>query len=529
MRKFLPILFGIVLIGDLVAGEPAKNSAYAPFTLAIYNKNVEGSRKLAAYYAQKRGIPLDNVVGLDCPAKEVISRADYDATVRAPLRAMFDAKGWWKREEDAAGTVRPTSCKMKFAALMYGMPLKINRTPAKPTGATDPESGKPVMEKATHQNNDGASLDSELLLLGVDLAKLPGPTPNPVFRGSEPYGRAEVLLTARIDGPDYATAQRLIDDALAAEASGLWGTAAVDIANLAASKGPGYKVGDDWLANCALFYHKAGIPAVVDRSPARFPKSYPLGDDVVLYFGWYSGNAEGPFADPAFKFKPGAIACHLHSYSAKTLRNPKSGWTAPLLARGACAALGNVYEPFLTMSTYFDIFNARLLGGFTLAEAGWMATPTGSWMTIVVGDPLYQPFQRDASYGKLPDADFKAFKVAMMRWGGAPDEMLPNVRRAAKSLSSPKLLEAGGLYLLAGKKYDAAAAEFVSAKAAFKEPADKLRQDLHRGRALLEKGDKAGAVKLLRLAALEFKAIPGAQAAVALANQLDPPPPVVGK
>ncbi len=527
MKYFVAIFFAAVLLGNLVAGEPVKNSTYAPFTLVIYNKNAEGSHKLAAYYAGKRAIPLANVIGLDCPAKEVISRAEFDATVRDPLRAIFDANGWWQRQEDAAGTLRATSNKMKFAALMYGMPLKIARLPPRPTGATDPETGEPVMSAVNHQNNDGASLDSELLLLGVDLPQLAGMTPNPYFRGSEAFGRPEVLLTARIDGPDYATAQRLIDDALAAEASGLWGTAVIDIANLAASKGPGYKVGDEWLENCAGFYRRAGIPVVIDRSPALFPAGYPLGEDVILYFGWYSGNAAGPFADPSFKFKPGAIACHLHSYSAKSLRGTKAGWTAPLLARGACAALGNVYEPFLTVSTFFDIFNARLLGGFTLAEAGWMATPAGSWMTIVVGDPLYQPFRRDGRYGKEPDADFKAYKVAVMRWGAKPEELLPNLHRAAESLGSAKLLEAGGLFLLGGKNAGAAVAEFAAAAAAFENPADKLRQKLHHARALVAAGDKAGAVQLLRQTAVEFKTIPGAAAAVALANQLDPPAPTL--
>ncbi len=524
IRPLAPILLAAALPGALVAGDPVANSKYAPFTLVAYNQNVEESRKLAAYYAEKRGIPLANLVALDCPAGEVISREDFEAKVQAPLQELFDTNGWWDREEDAAGTLRPTRNKIKFIALMYGMPLKISRRPPQPTGATDPETGEPVLEQATHQNHDGASLDSELMLLGVDLDNLAGPTNNPYFRGAEAFARPEVLLTARIDGPDYATARRLVDDALAAEASGLWGTAAIDIADLAASMGPGYKIGDTWMENCATFYHKAGIPVVVDRSPARFPPGYPLGGDVILYFGWYSGSAEGPFADPGFKFKPGAIACHLHSYSASTLRT-KTSWTAALLSRGACAALGNVYEPFLTMSTHFDIFNARLLAGFTLAEAAWMATPATSWMTIVVGDPLYQPFRRDARYGKQPDADFKAYKVAARRWGGAPAELIPNLRRAAESLDSAMLIEAGGLYLLGEKKYDEAMAEFAAAKAAFEAPADKLRQDLHRGRALLAKGDRVAAIQQLRAAAAEFKSTPGEKAAVALANQLDPPPP----
>ena len=56
------------------AGEPVDSSKYASSTLVVYNKNVDESRTLAAYYAEKRSIPLDNIIGLDCPAAEEISR-----------------------------------------------------------------------------------------------------------------------------------------------------------------------------------------------------------------------------------------------------------------------------------------------------------------------------------------------------------------------------------------------------------------------------------------------------------------------
>ena len=46
------------------------------------------------------------------------------------------------------------------------------------------------------------------------------------------------------------------------------------------------------------------------------------------------------------------------------------------------------------------------------------------------------------------------------------------------------LTEMAGLHLLASKDYAGAMKKFGAAKAAFKEPADKLRQDLHAARAL---------------------------------------------
>ena len=54
------------------AQEPIKNRQYASATLVIYNQNVANSRKLAAYYAGKRNIPFENLIGLKCSAEEII-------------------------------------------------------------------------------------------------------------------------------------------------------------------------------------------------------------------------------------------------------------------------------------------------------------------------------------------------------------------------------------------------------------------------------------------------------------------------
>ena len=110
-------------------------------------------------------------------------------------------------------------------------------------------------------------------------------------------------------------------------------------------KGAAYKIGDDWLETCSVFYQKAGIPTLVDRFSARVPKGFPLGKDIILYFGWYTQNAQGPFIDPAFQFKRGAVAAHIHSYSASTLRTTLKNWSGPLLSRGACAVLAVLRQP----------------------------------------------------------------------------------------------------------------------------------------------------------------------------------------
>jgi uncharacterized protein (TIGR03790 family) len=153
----------------------------------------------------------------------------------------------------------------------------------------------------------------------------------------------------------------------------------------------GLEIGDKWLSETVEQFHKVGVPVVYDDGPALFPDGYPMSD-CALYYGWYAAGVTGPFAQPTFRFTPGAIAVHIHSFSASTLRNPNAAWVAPLLTKGAAASVGNVYEPYLQMTTHLDIMNDRLLHGFTFAESSYMATQALSWMTVMVGDPLYRPY-----------------------------------------------------------------------------------------------------------------------------------------
>ena len=75
------------------------------------------------------------------------------------------------------------------------------------------------------------------------------------------------------------------------------------------------------------------------------------------------------------------------------MRSTTQNWVGPLIAHGADATMGCVYEPYLALTPHVDIFTRRLLDGDSFAEAAYACQPGLSWMTTVVGDPLYQPFQ----------------------------------------------------------------------------------------------------------------------------------------
>ena len=134
-----------------------------------------------------------------------------------------------------------------------------------------------------------------------------------------------------------------------------------------------------------------GIPVLTDDLPDTIQPGFPVMD-AAAYFGWYSENIDGPFADPFFQFVPGAVAAHLHSFSATTLHDPNKGWSGPLIQHGASASVGNVYEPFLAFTTDFATMESQLLAGNNLADSYYAAQPVLSWMSILVGDPLYRPY-----------------------------------------------------------------------------------------------------------------------------------------
>ena len=361
---------------------PAAEEPLAKSTIVIYNKTAPESLELAKFYAEKRRIARDHLIGLDCPTEEEITREQYDATIAAPLRELFKQRHWWTVRESPDKSPVVTGSSIHFVAMIKGIPLKIHATSAYP--GNQPGVG-PV------GNRSQASVDSEMAVLAAYSRQISGVALNPYFRSFRTIAELAnpgLLLVCRLDAPNAETVRRMIVDAIATEKNGLSGRAYVDAANKTVSAGA---AGDEWLAEIVGQLHKVGVPVVYENTPALFPAAYPM-TDCAFYYGWYAGKVTGPFTYPDFHFVPGAIAVHIHSFSASTLRDSNANWVGPLLTKGAAASLGNVYEPYLQLTSRLDTFNDRLLHGFTFAESAYMATPVLSWMTVMVGDPLYRPY-----------------------------------------------------------------------------------------------------------------------------------------
>ena len=465
--------------------------ALPPTTIVLFNKSVPESTELAKFYAQQRGIPRDHLVPLDCSPSEEISREEYDATIRNPLRRLFQERGWWKVEETPERT-RVLASSIHFIATIKGVPLKIRAT-------TNYDGDKPIEGQGPIGPRNDAAVDSELAVLGGFSQQISGTISNPYFKSYRPIAETDapvLLLVSRLDAPTGTMVRRMITDTIAAERTGLWGRAFVDGAH---NTSGGMQVGDAWMADIRDELRKSGIPVVFDDAPAIFPTGFPISG-CALYYGWYASGISGALANPDFQFLPGAIAVHIHSFSASTLHDANAQWAGPLIARGAAATLGNVYEPYLQLTTHLDIFNDRLLHGFTLAESAAMATPALSWMNVVIGDPLYRPYASWLSFDTKRDPDsWRGYhEFATKNAAHPPAEYRAAARQFASRTRNAPMIEDVGLMEMADGNFTAATSLFSQARTIYSTRDDIVRVALEESDGWLRQNKPKRALDLAR-------------------------------
>jgi uncharacterized protein (TIGR03790 family) len=360
---------------------------------------------------------------------------------------------------------------IRFVALMRGVPLKIAATTNYPG---DRPMGQPAL--ATHNE---AAVDSELALLGLGSHSISGIYNNPYFRSFTSIGdmpAPEMMLVCRLDAPTPDMVRKMIVDSIMAEKTGLQGIAYVDARGITDA---GLVQGDEWLFALAANARKQGIPVVLDQGPGLFPDAYPMRH-AAYYFGWYSENVCGPFTRPDFHFEPGAIAVHIHSFSANTLRDAHLNWCAPLLAAGAAATVGNVYEPYLDLTPHLDIFFDRLRAGFTFAESAYMSERVLSWMTTFVGDPLYRPFVNMLPTHKPPmPNEWETYRIDAQKWFADRRAAEDALREDAARMHSGVIAEGLGLLELTVSDLQGALAAFNTARNLYRDADDSLRVCIH--------------------------------------------------
>ncbi|MEM6820546.1 MAG: TIGR03790 family protein [Verrucomicrobiota bacterium] len=374
-----------------MATEPAKIKDHL---LVVFNTESPEARELAFAYAASRNLDRHQIVPISCPDTETITRDVFNKSIREPLQRHLIENGYMEWEPATINFGIETK-KVRRAArndiwaivLIRGIPLRISHD----------ASVIPPQIKAKQFIKNEAAVDSELALLVYDNPPITGFVPNvyyteTVFSPFDSSLAKRLIMITRLDAPNASDVKRMIRDAIETEKLELTGRAYFDARGIH-DKSSGYHIGDVWIRGSASDSLTAGMETVIDDQPKLLSDNDPI-EDVALYAGWYSGQVQGPFSNKNFKFRKGAVAYHLHSFSAQTLRNPAKNWVGPLISKGACASMGSVYEPYLRMTPNVNSFFRALFNGFSFAEAAYQSQNVLSWMITMVGDPLYRPFPR---------------------------------------------------------------------------------------------------------------------------------------
>ena len=480
-------------------------ASLASKTLVIYNLNDADSASLARYYAARRGIPDSQVLGLKCNAEsEEISREEFDSTIADPLREAFLSNNWWELSDNQLLPTAVIKNRIRYVALIRGMPLKVREKAVY-------EGDKPDRSTPYGAVN-ASSVDSEIAVLGRMTRQISGPLNNPYYENYDRFDSVELpqyLLVCRLDAPSVDDVKRMIDESLRAEKTGLFGWVMIDQRG---TELPGYKLGDDWLKEASAHFRKRGFPVFSDATEAILPTGLPM-PRTAIYLGWYSENIAGAFTGSGVRFLPGAVACHLHSYSASTLRSRSIGWCGPLISSGADAVMGNVYEPYLTLTANLAVFSERLLRGYTFAESAWSSLRTMSWMNVAVGDPLYRPYavldNPDVSYG----SEFEKFHQSARN-----DLIEYRTGFAAEAWAQRKMAEGDGK-----------AAEFLFQQALekYKEPESQARVAWSYSQFLLGQGHKDVSLKVLKDMEAKIRGNSGSGFLMTRILELEPPKPAI--
>lgn len=428
----------------------------------LANSRQTESVALAEHYAAAREIPRENIVALPLPETETITWRQFVDEVHQPLQDELVRRQWIEATQsellDPFGRRRATihGHRIAFLVTCRGVPLRIHHDPT----ITEPRVRVPGKQFETNQ----AAVDAELALLAQSNPPALGFVGNPLFGKEQPtdLDRKQVVRVCRLDGPGWEDARALVDSALAGERSGANGRYYLDL------RGP-HADGDRWIEAAQRELDRRGWDGAVETTAETFAIDARF-DAPIWYFGWYVGEVNGPFRRDGFRFPPGAVALHIHSFSAATLRARDHGWTGPLIARGVTATVGNVFEPYLQLTHRPDLLARAMLSRRTFGEAAYEALPVLGWQAIAVGDPLYRRPEDPAAGAPL--SPYAAIRAAKLREGGGD-------RRGAIALLKASLANSPSLAAMLVQAGMQERAGDVAAARATLLPARLLRE--HRG------------------------------------------------
>lgn len=310
--------------------EPAR-SPRPEEVLLLARKGSRDSLSVAWHYAERRGVPKENILELNLPPIGQGLKPQINKIIR---NYMLD--------NNLAGKIR-------VIVPCYGIQLRMG----------------------------SRAFDSMLMDLfdRYTWGRIMG-THNPNFGRNESFDPTWGLyLVSRLDGPNFEIARTLVDKAMEAEKS-----------LVKARSGSAFFVKENHGENTFKIAQRLGIKAVLEDR--YFTKTNYVPDDTMWFFAW-GHDYEKSIRNG--KWPVGSVAAYLKSNTLAWLSRPKAEtWAQGLLESGITGTFGSVVEPYVQGYTRGDVFFDRFWSGkYTFAESYAMSTPTVRWAMSSIGDPLY--------------------------------------------------------------------------------------------------------------------------------------------
>ncbi len=360
MKKLIPFVCAVV-------GFFSENIIFAQAVnyndvVVIVNSTDTMSVNIGNYFMQKRNIPSNNIIRLNITNNEEITPAQW-----ASIRTQVEDSLAWK------------GLTANYLVTTKGVPLKVSYGGS--LLSPDPRN---------------ASVDSELMLVNGPSNSVIGGSAvlqHSYYNKNQHFSSATFgfYLVTRLTGYTQADVFNLIDNSgPKTYVSKSIGKFVLDAVPYSTGYGPSS--------------HNTNIPVIQGLLTSAGWSNYfdttttylQNKTNVLGYWSWGSNDVtanNGTAAIPGNTWTKASIAETAVSTSARSFLPGTSygqSLVADWIAEGVTGMSGFVYEPLL-----FSVADPALLfsrytnttAGYNLAESFYMASPTISWMQIVVGDP----------------------------------------------------------------------------------------------------------------------------------------------
>ncbi len=352
--RILTWFLSFLLVPGVLAGGTGFN------VLVVANQSSSNSLALANYYAEKRGVPPQNILHINWTGNRTVwSYADFSTALLTPLQTMLTGRQLTNQADFLVlsmdipyRTLLGSTYNSTTAVLYYGF-----KTNGPAPGPGLPESCS--LPTASGSDHAGSELP---------------------FRATNPGSAGPTnLLTTMITASNLALAKLTVDQGTAGDFS--FSTQTVWLA-----KGWDYDRNSRyWLFDDAIFNARLQGNYSMRRTDNAGPSG--LGNVLGFQGGAYNYGVVNAW------FVPGAMADNLTSFGGQIFQDNGGQLNIlTLMAAGASGSYGTIEEPCLYHSKFpapqVFFYQSR---GFTLAESYYLSV-TNPYQGLVLGEPLSAPF-----------------------------------------------------------------------------------------------------------------------------------------